>query len=159
MAILTPVAMTKNSFANSTGWTTFATSSALTTLTIQQDEDDKIIVFVTGEHNAATTPLTALVRAYAGTARRAWREGVGNADFTFLATATTVTLYKALGPFESARFNTVSTSTASAPVGRGYIKLTPFRATTAGATSTHTSLNKGILKAIAFKLPGVTYST
>ena len=159
MAILTPVALTKNSFANSTGWTTFATSSALTTLTIQQDEDDKIIVFVTGEHTTASTPMLALVRAYAGTARRAWREGVGNVDFTFLATATTVTLYKALGPFESARFNTVSTSTASAPVGRGYIKLTPFRATTAGAASTHTSLVKSRLKAIAFKLPGVTYST
>ena len=168
MAIETPRTMVRNgavlmdSFAPTTaeqerpalrgmigGGTTLLSTAASTgagAVTVQYDVDDKIGFLVTWLATAATTGALTVVQ---GTRRRGWQRDIGSYTLSMTATGATGRTYF-VGPFETARFAIVSTSTVQAPVGRNYVRFT-------GSTAALEQSRR--FNIVAFRMPDVQYDT
>ena len=113
--------------------------------------DDKIGFLVTFR---ATQVAASVLTVSAGTARRAYKRGQGNATVTLRSTRAggSGSMYF-LGPYEGARFATVTDST-DIGAGRNTVEIT-ITTSSGGSAATQ----RGRANIVAFKMPTVTYST
>ena len=125
-----------------------AASTGNGSVTVQYDVDDKIAFRVTWQTSVAS--VASVLTVAQGTLRRGWQRDIGSFTLSMSSAASTGRVYN-LGPFETARFAIVSTSTVQAPVGRNYVRFTGSTA------STGPQARKWNIQ--AFRMPDVSYAT
>lgn len=143
--------------AGVSGFTAATLSTAQKTMIVPFDVDDKIAFVVTWETTVDKEAAQFTIKA--GSTKKAWQQGQGDATFTFTATAAALTYQGFLGPFESARFATSSTSTNIAPEGSNVVKVEflGYQSTKGTSAGSSDKAAKGYV--FPFRMPTVQYDT
>jgi len=142
-----------------TGWS--AVMATANTYLIPFVEDEKVGFVINWSHCATSTEYTMLVVLSHGDY---WRNTVGGATaqvFNLWTTSCGVHTYF-FGPYESAQFGCLSTSTSyGAELGEFYLSLYHIWTSSSGGTasSTATAAAQGDAYIRGFKFPSVSFST